>query len=110
MYIVIIDSMCKVKTRERGACLRKVKSENRMKAVASVTIDNAFVIHDIKVIEGPNGLFIAMPSRKTPAGEFRDIAHPINPESRALVQDAILKEYENAPDEPETAEAEDAAE
>jgi stage V sporulation protein G len=90
--------------------LRKVKSENRMKAVASVTIDNAFVIHDIKVIEGPNGLFIAMPSRKTPAGEFRDIAHPINPESRALVQDAILKEYENAPDEPETAEAEDTAE
>ena len=74
--------------------LRKVNSENRMKAVASVTFDNEFVIHDIKVIESQNGLFIAMPSRKTPNGEFKDIAHPINQEARKIFTDAILAEYE----------------
>ena len=77
--------------------LRKVNSENRMKAVASVTFDNEFVIHDIKVIESQNGLFIAMPSRKTPNGEFKDIAHPINPTTREKIQNAILDAY-NAPD------------
>ena len=77
--------------------LRKVNSENRMKAVASVTFDNEFVVHDIKVIEGPNGLFIAMPSRKTPNGEFKDIAHPINGDTREKIQKAILDEY-NAPE------------
>ena len=74
--------------------LRKVNSENRMKAVASVTFDNEFVIHDIKVIESQNGLFIAMPSRKTPNGEFKDIAHPINPETREKIQKAILDAYD----------------
>ena len=76
--------------------LRKVNvnSENRMKAVASVTFDNEFVIHDIKVIESQNGLFIAMPSRKTPNGEYRDIAHPINAETREKIQKAILDAYE----------------
>ena len=69
--------------------LRKVNSENRMKAVASVTFDNEFAVHDIKVIESQNGLFIAMPSRKTPNGEFKDIAHPINAETRKLFEDAI---------------------
>ena len=83
--------------------LRKVNSENRMKAVASVTFDNEFVIHDIKVIESQNGLFIAMPSRKTPNGEFKDIAHPINPETREKIQSAILAAYE-APDAEESAE------
>ena len=83
--------------------LRKVNSENRMKAVASVTFDNEFVIHDIKVIESQNGLFIAMPSRKTPNGEFKDIAHPINPETREKIQNAIFTEYE-APDAEESAE------
>ena len=78
--------------------LRKVNSENRMKAVASVTFDNEFVIHDIKVIESQNGLFIAMPSRKTPNGEFNDIAHPINAETREKIQNAILDAY-NAPEE-----------
>ena len=73
--------------------LRKVNSENRMKAVASVTFDNEFVVHDIKVIESQNGLFIAMPSRKTPNGEFKDIAHPINAETRKMFEDAILAEY-----------------
>ena len=69
--------------------LRKVNSENRMKAVASVTFDNEFVIHDIKVIESQDGLFIAMPSRKTPNGEFKDIAHPINAETREKIQKAM---------------------
>ena len=75
--------------------LRKINSENRMKAVASVTFDEEFVIHDIKVIESQNGLFIAMPSRKTPNGEFKDIAHPINAETREKIQKAILEAYES---------------
>ena len=78
--------------------LRKVNSENRMIAVASVTFDNEFAVHDIKVIESQNGLFIAMPSRKTPNGEFKDIAHPINPETREKIQKAILDAYENSDD------------
>ena len=77
--------------------LRKVNSENRMKAVASVTFDNEFVVHDIKVIE-KDGLFIAMPSKKTLNGEFKDIAHPINAETREKIQAAILEAY-NAPEE-----------
>ena len=81
--------------------LRKVNSENRMKAVASVTFDNEFVVHDIKVIESQDGLFIAMPSRKIPNGEFKDIAHPINPETREKIQKAILEAYE-APEADET--------
>jgi stage V sporulation protein G len=65
-----------------------------MKAIVSVTFDNEFVVHDIKVIEGQNGLFIAMPSRKTPDGEFKDIAHPINTSTREKIQESILDEYE----------------
>ena len=76
--------------------LRKVNSENRMKAVASVTFDDEFVIHDIKVIESQNGLFIAMPSRKTPNGEFKDIAHPINTETREMLQKLIIDKYNEA--------------
>ena len=86
--------------------LRKVNSENRMKAVASVTFDNEFVIHDIIVIESHYGLFIAMPSRKTPNGEFKDIAHPINAETREKIQAAILEAY----DAPEAEESEESAE
>lgn len=74
--------------------VRKVTNEGRMRAVVSVTFDNEFVVHDIKVIEGNNGLFIAMPSRKTPEGEYKDIAHPINTETRAKIQEAILSEFE----------------
>ena len=74
--------------------LKKVNSDGKMKAIASITIDDAFVVRDIRVIEGQNGLFVAMPSRKTPEGEFRDIAHPITSEARELIQGAILKEYE----------------
>ncbi|MEE0567864.1 septation regulator SpoVG [Clostridium sp.] len=76
--------------------VRKIASEGKMKAIVSVTFDNEFVVHDIKVIEGQNGLFIAMPSRKTPDGEFKDIAHPINTETREGIQSAILEAYEKA--------------
>ena len=76
--------------------LKKVNTEGKMKAIASITIDDAFVVRDIRVIEGQNGLFVAMPSRKTPDGEFRDIAHPITSDARELIQSAILKEYEKA--------------
>lgn len=74
--------------------VRKIAKEGRMKAVISVTFDNEFVVHDIKVIEREQGLFIAMPSRKTSDGEFRDIAHPINGETREKIQKAILEKYE----------------
>ena len=67
-----------------------------MKAVVSVTFDDCFVVHDIKVIEGQEKLFIAMPSRKTPDGEFKDIAHPINAEMRELLQDTVLAKYEES--------------
>ena len=76
--------------------IRKIATEGKMKAIVSVTFDNEFVVHDIKVIEGQNGLFIAMPSRKTPDGEFKDIAHPINTETRERIQGAILEAYEKA--------------
>ena len=76
--------------------VRKIASEGKMKAIVSVTFDNEFVVHDIKVIEGQNGLFIAMPSRKTPDVEFKDIAHPINTETRERIQGAILEAYEKA--------------
>ncbi len=74
--------------------IRKIDVQGKMKAVVSVTFDNDFVVHDIKIIESQNGLFIAMPSRKTPNGEFKDIAHPINSETRETLQKAILKKYE----------------
>ncbi|ABP65982.1 septation protein SpoVG [Caldicellulosiruptor changbaiensis] len=74
--------------------IRKITNEGRMKAIVSVTFDNCFVVHDIKIIEGQNGLFIAMPSRKTPEGEFKDIAHPINQEMRDMVQKAVIEKYE----------------
>ena len=79
--------------------VRKISKEGKMKAIVSVTFDNEFVVHDIKVIERPEGNFIAMPSRKTPEGEFRDTAHPINAEVRQKLQDAILEAYEKALEE-----------
>ena len=82
--------------------IRKVNQEGKMKAIVSVTFDNEFVIHDIKVIEGENGLFIAMPSRKNTLGEFRDIAHPINSSARDMLQESILKKYSQALLEDET--------
>lgn len=74
--------------------IRKVAKEGKMKAVVSITIDNEFVVHDIKVIEGEKGLFIAMPSRKAVDGEYRDIAHPINSDTRNMIQTLILEQYE----------------
>lgn len=74
--------------------LRKITEEGKMKAIVSVTFDDEFVVHDIKIIEGQNGLFVAMPSRKMADGEFRDIAHPITAETRQKVQEAIFQEYE----------------
>ena len=79
--------------------IRKVERENsRMKGIASVVVDNAIAIHDIRIIEGDNGLFIAMPSRKTPTGEYRDIAHPISQEVRTMFEKEILDAYEKADD------------
>ncbi len=72
---------------------------NRMKGIATVVIDNSFAIHDIRIIEGDNGLFIAMPSRKTATGEYKDIAHPINTDVRNMFQQAILEEYNKAEEE-----------
>lgn len=77
--------------------VRKVaKDDTKMKAVVSITIDDVFVVHDIKVIEGEKGLFIAMPSRKSTDGEYRDIAHPINSQTREMLQNMILKAYDEA--------------
>ena len=76
--------------------IRQVTKEGKMKAVVSITLDNEFVVHDIKVIDGDKGLFIAMPSRKTGDGEYKDIAHPINPITRSKIQETILEHYEKA--------------
>ena len=85
--------------------VRRIEKEGKMKAIVSITLDNEFVVHDITVIEGEKGLFIAMPSRKTPEGEFKDIAHPINTETRELLETKILAAYEEAhmeaPENPE---------
>ena len=74
--------------------LRKKQTDGRMKALVSITLDEAFVIHDLRVIEGNSGLFVAMPSKRTPDGEFRDIAHPINSDMRQEIQDAVMKVYD----------------
>ena len=88
--------------------VRKINHEGKMKAVVSITIDDVlddeFVVHDIKVIDGEKGLFIAMPSKKTADGEYRDIAHPINSATRELIQTTILKAYEDALAAPEAME------
>ena len=93
----------------KGACameitdvrVRKVTKEGKMKAVVSITIDDEFVVHDIKVIEGEKGMFIAMPSKKASDGEYRHIAHPINSETRDHMQKVILEAYEKSLAEPE---------
>ena len=80
--------------------VRKITKEGKMKAIVSITLDNEFVVHDIKVIEGEKGLFIAMPSKKAADGEYRDIAHPINSAARDLIQSTILDSYAKALEEP----------
>ncbi|MBQ6888773.1 MAG: septation regulator SpoVG [Lachnospiraceae bacterium] len=84
--------------------VRKITKEGKMKAIVSITIDDEFVVHDIKVIEGEKGLFIAMPSKKATDGEYRDIAHPINSGTRESIQSIILESYEKALLEPEETE------
>ena len=81
--------------------VRKVTKEGKLRAVVSITIDDVFVVHDIKVIEGEKGLFIAMPSRKASDGEYRDIAHPINSETRDKIQSLILEKYQEVASESE---------
>ncbi|QKS69639.1 septation regulator SpoVG [Paenalkalicoccus suaedae] len=76
--------------------LRRVSTEGRMLAIASITIDEEFVVHDIRVIDGNNGMFVAMPSKRTPDGEFRDIAHPISSNTREKIQKAVLDAYVEA--------------
>ena len=86
--------------------VRRIDKEGKMRAIVSVTFDNEFVVHDIKVIEGEKGLFIAMPSRKAADGEYRDIAHPINSATRDMIQNIILAKYEATALEEIEAEAE----
>lgn len=74
--------------------VRRIEREGRMKAIVSITLDNEFVVHDIKVIDGEKGLFIAMPSRRSTDGEYRDIAHPINSETRDMIQSIVLEKYQ----------------
>lgn len=91
--------------------LRKVNNQDtRMKALVSITFEDSFVIHDLRVIEGNNGLFVAMPSKRTPDGEFRDIAHPINSEMRQHVQEEIMKVYDETEDVAETPKADSSEE
>lgn len=82
--------------------VRKMTQDSKMKAIVSITIDDEFVVHDIKVIEGEKGLFIAMPSKKATDGEYRDIAHPINSDTRDRIQKIILESYEKALLEPDS--------
>ncbi len=74
--------------------IRRLTEEGKMRAIVSITLSDQFVVHDVRVIEGNNGLFVAMPSKRTPNGEFRDIAHPINTETRAFIQEAVLEVYQ----------------
>ena len=111
--IKISGYICSERERHmKGACameitdvrVRKVTKEGKMKAVVSITIDDEFVVHDIKVIEGEKGLFIAMPSKKAMDGEYRDIAHPINSGTRDRIQSTILEKYKQVlEEEPEAA-------
>ena len=79
--------------------IRRVSESGKMKAIVSQTFDDMFVVHDMKIIEGQNGLFIAMPSRKTPSGEYKDVAHPINTAAREELQERILEQYAQLPEE-----------
>lgn len=98
MHLISWDREGGEKMKVTDVRIRKINDEGKMKAIVSVTFDNEFVVHDIKIIEGQNGLFIAMPSRKMGEGDFRDIAHPINAEMRNRLQEAILSQYEQVKD------------
>lgn len=79
--------------------VKRISTPGKMRAVASITFDEMFVVHDIKIIEGQSGLFIAMPSKKMPNGEYKDVAHPLNSQAREKIQTEILAAYENLPEE-----------
>ena len=79
--------------------VKRISTPGKMRAVASITFDDMFVVHDIKIIEGQSGLFIAMPSKKMPNGEYKDVAHPLNSQAREKIQAEILTSYENLPEE-----------
>ncbi len=87
--------------------IRRVGAEGKLKAYVTVTFDDCFVVHNVKVIEGKNGAFIAMPSRKTKAGDYKDVAHPINSEFRNTLQEKILEAYRKEPSEEESSVQED---
>lgn len=89
----IVASRVVIRVQITDVRLRRVSTDGRMKAIASITIDSEFVVHDIRIIDGNNGMFVAMPSKKTPDGEFRDIAHPISSITRQKIQDAVLQAY-----------------
>ncbi len=77
---------------------KRVNGDNRLVGIAAITIDECFVVHELRIIEGKNGLFVAMPSRKMPNGEFKDVAHPINTETRSIIEKAVLEAYELLPE------------
>ncbi len=76
---------------------KRIDGDNRLVGIAAITIDNCFVVHELRIIEGKNGLFVAMPSRKMPNGEYKDVAHPINSETRAMIEQAVLETYNQLP-------------
>ena len=90
-----------------GIKIRKVEGEGKLKGYVTITFDNCFVVHNIKIIEGKTGMFIAMPSRKTANGEYKDVAHPINPDFRNELQEKILGEYEAGHVETDSSDAND---
>ncbi len=77
---------------------KRIDGDNRLVGIAAITIDNCFVVHELRIIEGKNGLFVAMPSRKMPNGEYKDVAHPINSETRAMIEQAVLETYHSLPE------------
>jgi stage V sporulation protein G len=77
---------------------KRVNGDNRLVGIAAITIDECFVVHELRIIEGKNGLFVAMPSRKMPNGEFKDVAHPINTETRSAIEKAVLEAFEKLPE------------
>lgn len=96
MYWVVFHGGEEAHMEITGIVIRKLSLESKMKAIVSITFDEQFVVHDVKVIEGNNGLFIAMPSRRTPEGEFKDIVHPINSDFRERISKEVLDEYKRA--------------
>jgi stage V sporulation protein G len=92
-YIKHLPGKVVLLVRVTDVRIRKLNQEGKMRAIVSVTLNDQFVVHDVRVIEGNTGLFVAMPSKRTPTGEFKDIAHPINSESRQAIQEAILNAY-----------------